>query len=310
MTSSCCATGALSKLALNGNRYEFIQFVPTKIVQIASDGSTQAIRGTLDRNIIDVTYGLQFVEFYVDFWLHPTQLDTLLPLADMPESPTDTFVLGDALPTFFDIVLGMNNVKEQKFGNAVVSGWRIHGAKGDQPVKFTMRFVAESWTEQTAGTTFVSSSNPAMIDGPLMSFTNGTMTLQGSTRAFNQVSYDVDYALQKEFNNSQTLTNICPTSHDITIGTSVLYTTCDGNNDLITTPLGAVDQAASSFVLNFQRTVSAGNYQTQVTTPAVWLMPRPPAVQKRSFNRLPVQGIGLASGGTPACTILNKVNES
>lgn len=307
MTTSCCGIGALSKLAINGVRYEFIEFLPTRLVKILSDGSQFAIRGQLDRDQVDVTEGILFVEFMVSMYLTPEKMDNLLPIMGLAESPTDTFTIGDTLNDY-TVIVGPNGAKEQTFSNCLVSKWRVHGRKGADPMRLDLHFVGKGWSEQTAGTFFTSNTSPAMVAGTPMAFTNGSMTLLSATRYFNQISLSVDYGVVTEFNNSVTATNNCPTTINIDIGTSVLYNTCDGNTDLWTNPMGG-DITGSAFVFNMQRTVSAANYQTQFTIANVKLVPRPPTIRKNDLNRLPVQLVGFSNGATRSIVVSNKVAE-
>ena len=297
----------MSRFAWNGNRIDFNLFDPVKVVKVLSDANDKSMRGTLDRINVGVTPGILFTEYLVSTYLTPLKMDILFPLMGLPETPTDTFTLGDSL-SGYDAILGMQGAKEETYVSSFCVGWRVHGRKGGDPVELILRMVSMGLTEQNAGTFFTSQTSPAMVEGYPFEFTSGTMTILGSTRSFNQFSIGLDYMPVVEYNNSLTPTNICPTDHKISIGTGVLFSTCDGTGDLFTTPLAGL--TGSSFLLNLQHTIAAANYQTQFSVPSVEFMPRPPRVTKHDFNRLPVQMTGMATASTKALIVTNKNAEA
>ena len=297
----CCNVGATSRLSIGGTRMDFIDFMPERFMKTLSDGSKQSIRGTLDHNSLSVGEGMLFVEFRISMYMTALKLDTLLPILGLTETPTDTFTLGDVLtPT--TIILGPKASPEQVYGNAICGRWVISGQKGMEPVKLTMWFRAKTVTEQVVNTTFTNQTTPPLVEGYPYSFTNGSMNLYGAARFFNQFQLGMDYGLIDEFNNSVTATNICPTDHALTIGTSVLYSSCDNNTDLWTLPLsGSV--VGSTFTLNFDRT-DVGK-STHFSVGNVKLLARPPQVVKPDFLRLPIHGQGYALGTAPLLIATN-----
>lgn len=300
---SCCNVGALAKFAIGGVRMDIIDFMPDRFVKVLSDGSIRSIRGKLDHNQNYANEGMQFVQFRVGMYMTALKNDTLLPIMGLTESPTDTFTLGDSLSST-TVVLGPSGSKEQTFTECYCGRWMLSGQKGMEPVRLDLWFTGKTWSEADAGTFFVSSTNPALTEGYPYSFTQGTMNLLGATRAFNQFRLVMDYGLITEFNNSVTATNICPTDHALQIGTSVLYSTCDGNTDLWTEPMGG-DVTGSEFTLNFSRTVGAATYSTNFTVANAKLIARPPRVVKNDFLRLPINAVGFATGTSPLLVVSN-----
>ena len=308
MVSSCCGTGSLSKLSIGASggtlsRMDFIEFNPTKIIKTLSDGSQNTIRGTLDHNSTAASEGPAWVEFRTTMYLTAAKLDVLLPLLGLAESPTDTFTLADALSPS-KIVLSPNGGKDHTFDNVYPDRWTIHGQAGTDPIRIDIDWCAMSWAEATLGTY----THGTTVEGFPYSFHGqGSMTLEGVTRYFNQVRIGLDYGLIKERNNSLYLSNVCPSDHSLSFGTGVLYSTCDSNTDLYTVPMATATAATGSqLTVGWSRVVGAATYGTSIVVGNVKLLPRFPGIKKSAFNRLPVFGTGYAvTGGAGLLTVVN-----
>lgn len=300
--TACCGTGALSKLSIGATggsltRMDFISFTPTRTVKTLSDGSRNVIRGTLDHGSTAATEGIAFVEFRISMHMTAAKNDILLPLMGLAESPTDTFTLADALPEA-KVVLTPYGGKDFTYDNIRVSRWFVHGRKGGDPIRLDIDFVGKNWTEAASGTY----THGSIVEGYTYGFTQGSMTLESATRYFNQFRLGLDYGLITEHNNSVYATNICPTDHNLTFGTGVLYSTCDSTTDLYTTPMTSSTAATGSqLVLGFTR----DTLSTQFTVGNVKLIPRPPQISKTDFNRLPIYGQGYAVGSSPMLVVTN-----
>lgn len=307
MTDCCANVGALSKLAIGGTRIDFIDFDPVRVVRTLSDGSEKAIRGTLDHGSTAVASGIVYVDFRIGLYVTKQKMDLLLPIMGMPESPSDTFKLGSTLPET-TVILGPAGSPEVTFAGAKVGRWVMRGTRGSDPVRLDLWFRAKTRAENPAGTFFISNTNPAMTEGPLYSFTAGTMNLKGATRYFHQFAIGMDYRLAVEFNNSVTATSICPTDHGISVGTGLLYSTCDGNTDVVTDPFADGDIEGDSFELEFTRLYNAQTYTTGVSIGNVKLIPSQPGVQNKfDFLRAAINGRGYAVGTSPAMIFNNSV---
>lgn len=317
MSNSRCGAGSLSRLAigLHGGtptRMDFVEWKPVKMLKALSDGGDKAIRGTLDHIDTNVTEGLTYVEFRTMMWMTSAKMDVLLPCLGFTEV-SDVFTLGDSLP-YSKIILGPAGTKEHVFDNVVPTDFVVSGQKGSDPIMIDIGWMGTTWAEQSNATFFTSQSSPAMTEGYIYAFPNPTsggtasLNLLGQTVYYPQFKLAVDYGIIREFNNSVTATNLCPTDHKITFATSALYSSCDGNEALIDTPLAGTTTGAS-LTLNFQRTVGVQNHQTQFVIANAKAIARPPVIVKNDFNRLPIQMMGYASGSTAALVVTNKVNE-
>lgn len=324
---TCCAVGATSKIAIGPSsgtptRMDFIDFIPTGTVKTISDGSNKSIRGTLDPIDKNIAEGMLFVRFRTRMWMTAAKMDILLPQLGAPETPTDTFTFGDSLsPTKIIVGNGTTN-KEYTYDGCVPTDWKVMGQKGKDPIMIDIGWVGKTWATAAAGTFFTSQASPAMTEGYTYPFADGsnnntvlTYTLSGTPLAleFPQVLLSMDYGIIDEFNNSLTATYLCPTKHELKFATSALYSngsSCTGQEVLIDTPLAGDVSTAGSLVLDFQRTAAAANNETKFTIPTVILLPRPPRITKADFLRLPVNGLGYASGSTPQLVCVNKSAEA
>lgn len=300
----CCVVGALAKLAVNSQRLEFIEFDPVRIVRMLSDGSVEAIRGTLDRLADDVVKGLLYVDFRTSFYMTAQNMALLLPIMGF-SATGNTYKIGDTLAST-TVILGLNSCPEFVYGNAFISKWVIRGVRGGDPPRIDVWWRAYTRSEQPSGTFFVSQSSPALLTEYPYPFAGGTaMTFGGQSYQFYQVAFGLDYHLVSEFNNSDTATNICPTDHDITIGHGMLYAPCDNTTTLLTTPFSG-DVTGGAYTLSFTTTVSMTTYSTSFSLPNVKLIAQQPGVtNKHDFTRMPFNGRGYAQGTHLSMTCVN-----
>ena len=314
---NCCGVGALSKLAIGlasgtPTRMDFVNF-SAQIVRTLSDGSTRAIRGTLDHINTDVATGLLHIKFRTTMLMTSAKMDVLLPCLGFTTSPTP-WTIGDSLPLTTVVVGPSGSSYEDTYVNCVPTDFVITGQKGDSPVMIDIGWVAQSWTQATAGTFFVSQTSPAMTEGYIYPFAAqgtgnaSTLNLLGQSLAFPMFRLKMDYKVVVEFNNSTTATNLCPTDHELTFSTSALYTNCDGNQALWNAASGPAsgDTTGASLTLNLQRTVSSTAYQTQFVVANAKLLARAPNIVKNDFIRLPVNVVGYATSGTPLLVVTNQ----
>jgi hypothetical protein len=327
MINCCAAIGATSKLAIGSSagtptRMDFIDFLPAGTVKMIADGGLKAIRGTLDPIDNDIAEGMLFVRFHTRMWLTSAKMDILLPQMGFTESPTDTFTLVDAIDPS-KIIVGNGTVnKEYTYDGCIPTDWKIRGQKGRDPIMLDIGWVGKTWAESVAGTFFTSQSSPAMTEGYIYPFPDGsnnnttaTYTLNSADVAleFPQVLLSMDYGVIDEFNNSLTATYLCPTKHELKFGTSAFYgngSSCTGQEVLVDIPLAGDVTKGGKLVLDFQRTVGANNNETKFTVAALKLLARPPRIVKGDFLRLPIDGIGVATGTTPLLVVVNKNNEA
>ena len=318
MTAACCGIGALSRLAIGPHggtivRMDFVDFQPTKIVKTISDAGAHAIRGTLDRIDTDVAEGLLFVQFRTRLYMTSAKMAVLLPCLGFINDSGDNWHLGDSL-SYSKIIVGPANAPEDTYDNCVPTDFVVTGQKGADPVMIDIGWMGSSYASAAAGTFFTSQTSPAMTEGTVYPFgtgVNNTTQLQiaSTTYYMPQVKLSVDYGLVTEYNNNVNVTNACPTNHDITLATSVLYSTCDATTGLFTSPVaGNVTGGAVS--LSFSTTINSGNTTTFSFANGKFIA-RPTRIVKNDFNRLPVvlKGYAQVQGGTlyPALSVVNQV---
>lgn len=326
MTQSFGGVGALCKLAIGSSasqtRMDFLQFTP-QIVKTLADGSTRAIRGTLDHQSTSVAEGLLHIRFRTSMWMTAPKLDVLLPQLGFT-AVGNVYTLGDAIPDT-TVILGPPGTKEHTFKGCVPTDFVIHGQHGSDPIYIDIGWIGRTWEEDDNGTFFVSQTDPPMQEGYVYPFAAGqapnnasTLNILGQALAFPQFRLSLDYKTLVEFNNSITATNVMPSDHVLNFATSCLYNPADADSGTGSTePLfdipmsGDVDGA--SLTLNFRRAApftTPANYQTQIVVANAKLIARPPRIVKSDFTRLPINAQGYAVGSTPLLVITNKNAEA
>jgi len=298
----CCGSGALSRLAIglasapNPTRLDFTHVYGTSVVKHISDGSSQTIRGTLDRVDSNVGEGMLIVRFRVQMWMTALKNEILLPVMGFTNVST-LWTLGDSLPETTAIV-GPAAAPETTYGGCVITDWVASGRKGDDPILWDIGFIGKTRTPNPIGTFFVSQTDPAMTEGytypyPSGSYSHTQYTYMGATRHFPLFQLRHNYHVIDEYLNSVNATNLCPTDHDLTFGTNALYSTCDSTTDLLSEPMSG-DTTGSQLIVDLQRTVGSDVYQTQFDVANVKLIARDFDISKNAFNRLPIFGRGYA----------------
>lgn len=330
MPYSFGGVGALTKLAIGPtgetiSRMAFLSFTP-QFVKTLADGSTKAIRGTLDHQATSVAEGLVHIRFRTTMYLTSTIMDILWPLLGVPlTSYTGTLV--DSLPDS-TVILAPPGTKETTFLGCIPTDWTIHGQHGGDPIIIDIGWQGRTFTQAANGTFFTSQSSPALIEGYTFPFADGAAAGNASTLslpigtisanlAFPQFRLSMNYNVVAEFNNSITATNLMPSDHDLKFATSILYNPADATSSTGSTePLFDVpasgDVTGAALTLNFQRAApfaSPGNYQTTLTVANMKLLARLPQIVKNDFTRLPINAVGYASGGTALLTVVNKTNQ-
>jgi hypothetical protein len=331
MSNSFGGVGALTKLAIGPtggtiSRMDFLEFTP-QIVKTLADGSTKAIRGTLDHQQTSVAEGLLHVRFRTKMYVTSTIMDILWPQLGVTLT-SYTGTLADSLPDT-DVILGCPGVKEQLFTKCIPTDWVMYGAHGTDPIIIDIGWEGRAWSEQANGTFFVSQTNPALVEGYTYPFAAGSASGNASMLTFPLGTYTgpvgfpqfrlhMDYKVVAEYNNSITPTNLMPTDHVLRFATSVLYNPIDSGSStpstetFFDTPMSG-DVTGAQLILNFQRAApfaSPGNYQTTLTVANMKAIARPPRISQHDYVRLPINLEGYASGGSPLLTVVNKTNHA
>lgn len=313
MANSCCGVGALSRIAIGlavntPTRIDFTHFYGDRVIKTLSDGSTQTVRGTLDRTELNVAEGMLHVAFRVRMWMSAAKNQVLLPCMGFTNVST-LWTLSDILPAC-KVIVGPAGAPEMTYDGCVVSDWICSGQKGQNPIMLDIGFIGKTRVTNAAGTFFTSQTSPAMTEGWVYGYPDGTYSVTrfnvlGADRYFPLFKLGLNNHVVTEFNQSTTATNLCPTDHELTFGSSSLYSVCDSSTDLLSIPMSG-DTTGGPLTIDLERQVEATNYQTIFNVANAKLIGRDTSISKADFNRLPImaRGYALAAGG-PMLTITN-----
>lgn len=222
--------GALAQLCINGQTMEFLTLRGGAVYELV-DNTGEAIRGTTDRAKERVKAGLQKVDLLISMNPSPAELDVLMILIGMDESPADTFTVDDGSTTVMDsfAVVVDRVAKVHTYATCYVNRAVFRGQKGTKPVQLDLHIIGYAETEGAAA----SFTCAGALDTDLAyAFTDGTLTVQSAARPIDRFALSIDNKLQRQFNNSQTATSICPTDKEITLAASASYVAA--NTDLHT----------------------------------------------------------------------------
>lgn len=311
--TQCCGVGATSKLAIglmadaNPTRMDFNHFYGDRVIKTLSDGSSQTIRGTLDRVDKNVAEGMLHVRFRVKMWMSALKNEKLLQCMGLTNVST-LWTLGDTLPPC-KVIVGPSGAPEVTYNDCIVTDWFVSGQKGQNPIQIDIGFVGKTRTTAAAGTFFVSQTNPALVEGYVYPYPDGTYSVTrfnvlGADRYFPLFRLGLDYHVIEEFNQSVVATNLCPTDHDLTFGASSLYSVCDSSTDLLSIPMSG-DTSGGPLTIDLEREVEGDTFETIFNIANAKLIARDPSIVKNDFNRLPIMARGFATDSEPLLKITN-----
>lgn len=297
--SSCCSVGANAKLSINDVRMDFISFDGSHVMKVLSDGSLRTIRGSLQHLDTDVQDGILFANFSVTMYLTAQKATTLLPLLGLGlgGTPPITNISGNTIPAF-NVVLTTDGGLDFVFTDAKVGKWRLEGQKGSQPIMLSMSCSAQLLETDPAGTY----THGSETVGPPYAFTQGVYTLDSVSQLFDRFALSVDTGLVVEHNNSQTPTNICATDYDITLGTSVPFSSCQDTLGWMENPLAGLNEVAG--ILDFNNGVT----QTKFNFASLIQILSAPSVIKTGLTRLPLHFRLYRTSSTPAISVVNDLS--
>lgn len=231
------------------------------------DPGPETFNGILDNPKELVSSGIQFFGFQVLLYPMVTELDVLLPLIGMTESPTDTFTLTDdfsslTFSTVVDKVAKVHTYTSCKVDKAI-----FRGQKGGKPVSLELHILALAMTE---GSSFGSPTVPTKY-APY-AFNTGTMNLLGTAYQFDRFALGIDNHCAVQHNNSEAPQSIQPTWRSINLGCSTPYTSTE--TSLLTTAIGSSrsDGGTGNVTMtyaNFSTVFSFANMKWEATPPSV-----------------------------------------
>ncbi|WP_339730093.1 phage tail tube protein [uncultured Gimesia sp.] len=218
-------------------------------------------------------------------------LDTLLPLILGAAESSNVFALADTLPEF--VMMIDRDEKVYTYSGCRIARATFSGSSG-QMVMIGLDIEAETETEGDAGT-FPALETPT--ETPYR-FEDGVLTLQSSTREFNEFSLVIENQLDTErFENNLTRVDIPLLDRIITLGTNHPWSTA--NLDLIKQDLAG---AGGSLVLT--NTELSSNVLT-FTLGAIQYPTKTPGTQKAQVTRLPLEGMVRKVGTTASLVVTN-----
>lgn len=218
-------------------------------------------------------------------------LDTLLPLILGGSESTNVFGLEDTLPEFYMMV--DRDEKVYTYAGCRVSRATFSGSSG-QMVFLDLDIEAETETEGDAGT-FPVLATPTETPYRME---DGVLTLQSSTREFNEFSLVIENQLDTErFENSLTRIDIPLLDRVITLGTNHPWSTA--NLDLI-----KQDLAGAGGSLVFTNTELTSNILT-FTFGTIQYPTKTPGTTKAQVTRLPLEGMVRKVGSTASLVVTN-----
>lgn len=287
------ATPALaSGVAINGTRICFIQCTPlTKFGFV--DPNPQLMCGIYDHLLERVTPGQQIHGFRLLCAPHPGELDVLIPLIGLTESPADTFTPADSLTSFTSLLkLKTTTNVTITLSDCVVNRAIFRGQKGRNPVTLELDIFGKTYSE---GATF----NPSTItvQAPY-AFTLGSLSLRSTATAFSSFVWIYDNHVARRFNNSVTADVLQNTDRTVHFGVNTPYT--DDEDDILATFTSSGREAGIAGTITF--TNGAKNL-VFAHTKALWeatpptLGPKPDEVRMFQFYK------AYANGSNPSVTI-------
>lgn len=274
---ACMSHGSASRLAINGTEIGFVQFQDMSAQGVVDD-SAQVIDGNLDPHTGNILKGIKNVGCQIVLDPGNGELDVILPLIGLAESPGNTYTSGNVLPSF-PVVVDMGE-KVLTYTDCQVDMSVLQGQKGSSPIRNVLRLRGVDITVGNSGT--FNPTNPLIVPAPY-AFTMGVATLASIATQHNQFALAINNNLIVEHNNSNTATCIKPGAREITLSLSAPFNTTTA--PLFTTPWGSGGSIKAAGVLAFTN----GSVSSTITCGELSAIPRPPSrITKMTEIRLPL----------------------
>lgn len=265
-----CSTnrGALTRLAIAGQEFRFLSWKNSINNPSMIDLTQETIRGTFDPHSQDVIDGQRILRFQITLQPTPLEMGVLLPYLGFTNSSGSTWIPKVALDSMsfrVDVDLGCEFLT---YASCTVSKWVLSAQRGRTPWTLQMDIVAKTEASLTPWAT-----NTAIGTGSPYAFHQSTLSLSATNRSYYRVVIANDFHLEDEFYNSQTATDLCPQTWDMTVATAVPWTSANealytGARDSSTRPAGIVSFASTGI-------------QSTFTFPELVALPKPPDILRR-----------------------------
>lgn len=249
---------------------------------------TNGIRGTRSHASERTAAGVINVGGQLNYAVDPVILDLLLPRILGADEATNVFALTDALPTF-DLLID-RITKRFVYTGCYVNKATFKGQQGSKPIDLTLDILAKAESAPSA-TAFPTITAPSAA--PYV-FSQGVLTLVGSSRQILDFEVTIDNALQARFANSQTATDISPTDRIVTIKCTTPFTSTE--YDLYNQTL--LGSAASLVITN-------GSLSTTFTFGKIQFPAMSPVVAGKQEIPLTLEGIARMTSTTRELVVTN-----
>lgn len=269
-----------------------IEFVGSETLHEEADiVETSGTRGTVDHNKERTREGLKRVSGSIKVPCSRIVLDTLLPYITGGNEATNVFPLAQTLQEF--VLMVDRGAKVYTYSGCRISRASFNGTQG-QILMLDLDIEAETETTGNAGTfpvlTMPTERPYIMVDGVL--------TLQSSTRVFNNFNLTINNTLDTElYENALTRYTIPLTDRTITLATDLPWST-----DNVDLEKQALDGAAGTAV--FTNGGAAGDVLTFAMA-AIQYKNRTVTSQGSPTMRFPLEGDVRSSGTTAPLIITN-----
>lgn len=283
--------GHAAQLAINGQAMEFLSVRGGQTTQLV-DNTEQAIRGILDHQEERVAEGLKPIRLEIEMQPTPSELDVLLPLIGMEESPTDTFTVTDDFSSLLFTVIVDRVAKVHTYANCIVDKAEFYGQTGNLPIGLKLTIIGTTAESEGAAGSF---SATALDLDHNYAFYEGVLTLESAAREFDRFRLGIENNVFASFNNSQTATDVCPTDRAIWLAESSPYNSTEA--DLYTNGIADAGGAAGSLV--FTRSTKS----TTFTFGNLKLIGRPADIPGKEEIRLDNFYRAYKSGATPVLVV-------
>lgn len=265
--------------------------LPESLHEEAEIIETNGMRGTVEHNKERTREGLKRVSGSIKVPCSRLALDALLPYITGSAESTNVFALADSLPEFYMMV--DRGAKVYTYSGCRIARASFNGSQG-QMLFLDLDIEAETETTGAAGS-FPVLTMPT--EKPYI-MKDGVLTLQSSTRLFNNFNLTIQNQLNTElFENALTRYDIPLVDRMISLATDHPWDS--DNTDLVAQ---ALDGAAGTAV--FTNGAASGDILTFAMA-AVQYPNKTPTNQGRDVTRLPLEGMVRSSGTTKPLIITN-----
>lgn len=228
---------------------------------------TNSIMGTRSHNVERTRAGLDDVSGQIVLYPSPESLDYWIPhILGAAEGASDVFSLAETLITFYILADNVDDV--YLFSDCYINTATFRGTTGSNFVELTLDIIAKTRTNgQSWPAALTSAGIPTGSNSRPYVFTDGVLTLQSGAREFTDFELILDNALNVDFRNSTTATDIDPGDRVVTLNANV--PAISDNSALVDQ---ANDGAAGTLVFtngSFSTTFTFGALQSPQNDPAI-----------------------------------------